>query len=384
MVFFSQKRSSTKVLINISEEGIDGAVVSSAEGKRRDVILYYTGKKTGKGGMINSFSELTALVGEVISEIAKESDSSRGKKKKFTKNSLVDFIFVIDSPFQYSYLSSMSSENEEPVKISDETIKKIIEKEEPRKPENSDRGFWEDEKLEFAKKEVTEVTLNGYSAQIIHGKEARHIDLSVFNTVIPQKLLTSLRSRLKGEFKPSSVRFFARSDVDVSFLNNARKNKDDLYKYVRVNMSDTNVSVVNGSKTESVFYLGKGYLNLLEEISKEFNVPYDVAKSYVSMFLSGAGEEGFSENVGKVVHRTLEDWERDYEGNMNYMPKSVYLNCAKRFEEMFRNVLIKKHPETEVMTLRDVYEQNTGYLVNDTKFEIAVGAYFVNRIMSNQ
>ncbi|MGM0628987.1 MAG: hypothetical protein ACQESA_01005 [Patescibacteria group bacterium] len=381
MVFFSKKRSSAKVLINISEEGAEGAIINTSKSKQRDVISYYTGKKTGVGGVINSFSELTACAGEVVSDLAKESNSSEGKKKGFSKDSLTNFVFIVESPFQYSYLSNISSENEEPVKVSDETIKRIIEKEEPKKPKDSVCKLWNEEKIEFTKKEVTEVTLNGYSAQLIHGKEARHIDLSIFNTVFPKKLLVSLHSRLKGEFKPAVVNYFARSDVDLTFLNNVRKDKKTLWKYVKVNMSDTVVSVVNKGKTESIVYLNKGYFSLMKEVSKEFNVPYDVARSYISIFLSGAGEDDFSKRVGEVVYDTLEEWERDYEGSMSHMPKSVYLDCIDRFGEIFQKVLTKKYPETEVRTLRYMYEENTGHSLYNGNLELAVGTYFVNRLM---
>lgn len=384
MALFFNKKNPVKVIINISEEGVQGVVVRSSDQGRRDVLLYSTGKKTGFAGKVNSFSEMTSCTGEVISEIAKESSTSSGERRGFGKRSIKDFIFIIESPFQYSYLTNISSENKEPVKISDESINEIIEEEEPKMPEGRVSEFWIGEKPRFVKREILQVTLNGYSAQVAHGKSARNIDLLVFNTVIPEKMFRSLHSRIKSEFNPSSVDLFASSDVNIAFLNDVSRQEKGVYKYVKVNISNTVISVVGEKKLESVYYIDKGSIDLIEEISGEFGVPRDVAMSYFSIFLAGTGERDFSERVGNVIEGVLKEWGKGYEINMDYRPKSVYLSCNSRFEEIFRDVLSKKEPENEIANLFDVYTYRTGTSIDPEKLQLNIGTYFVNRILSDR
>ncbi len=365
-------------VINLSESGVQGGIVSLEDGDTETTLIHSTEKKTTAGGAIETFSELNSSVDGVIKELLDDKKIPILKKSFLTKSPLQEFVFIIDSPFQHNYLSNISFSSEKPFKISRTFMEKMLAEKIPE-AENAPALIKEKEdSLEFIKKDVIETILNGYPARRFDEVEARNVNLSLFNSVAPKELLESLQSQVEKRVGSPSVRFFSRAEADIAFLNHFRKKR--LYKYVNINMSETLVAFVDGGVIKKISYVWQGYSDLIQRIAKEFDVPDFVAVSYASMYFSGECEKSFSKKIEELILFGIQLWELEYEKNMSIIPQEVYLNSNSHTEESFRQILTKKHPEVKVSALRELYADSTGYSANDKVLEMAISNFFVKQI----
>ena len=165
------------------------------------------------------------------------------------------------------------------------------------------------------------------------------------------------------------------------FLESTRRGDDGSYQYVKVGPSESQVVFLSKNRPKSVFSFNKGYFDMIRAVSDSFNVSYHVARSYVSIYLSGEGEEDFSGRVGELVSSSLQEWEREYEVRQNFMPKSVYLLVEGFLETTFKDILTKKHPESDVFNMHDIYTEKTGSSIDTNEIGLTLGSYVVSRVI---
>ncbi len=378
MNLFSKSKNPIVAIINLSESGVQGGVISLEDGNKTDSFLYRTAKQTTADGAIDSFSELNRSVGAVLDELVEQESLFFPQKGFFGKTGLTNFVYIVDLPFQYNYLSSSSFKSDEPVRINRSFIEQMLSEKTPDTDGAPSLIREKKDDLEFIKKDISEVILNGYPSVDFEEVEARSIDISVFNSVSPRELLDSLRSKVKQKNASSSIYFFSRVEADIVFLNHFQKRR--LYEYVNINMSETPVVLVDKNTIKKITYVKQGYSDLIDRVAKEFDVPDFVADSYTSMYFSGECERSFSKKMEELIVFGMQLWELEYEKKMSVLPEAVYLNSNSHTEESFKQTLIKKHPETKVTTLREVYAESTGYSADDRVLEMAISSFFVNRI----
>lgn len=379
MNFFSKSNYPIIVAIDISENGVRGSIIKKTFNKtKRDIFLYQTQKVAGSDGTINSMSDLTECTEKVVETLIEKGEDILNRRDKIIKKQLNDFIFILDSPFQYSYLTNIISANEEPVRITDAFIEHLLEKTRPETREAADFFDKNKDSLEFIKRKVMNVSLNGYQVNKIYDKQARFIDLLILSSIAPQKTLLTLQSQVKKKLKKANIKFLPRSEVDLTFLN--KFNKNDLYKYIKVTMSETFIAVVDKEVPQDISYIPYGYQSIVKEISKSLEVPMFIASSYASIYFSKKIEKSFADKIDSIISSILKNWEDEYEKGMKYRPNKVFLDCDKDMEDFIKKILIKKHPETEVDTLKDLYVKKTGFMP-DIKTELVTDAYFINRMM---
>lgn len=381
MPFFSiGKRPSAKVVLDVAEDGVQGTVVKRDDKGGGDISLYKSPKHSGTGGLVVSLSDLSFSVESVMDDIVQAGKVISGDNVGFDGHLLSDFLFVLNGSFQHSYLDVVSLENVSPIKISDAFIEDILAKEAPKRPEGPFLNLWDSAELKFIERRVDEVVLNGYPARSIEGKHARHIEISVFNVVIPKTVSASIEGLIKKRFRSNKVCFFSGPQIDLLFLETARKDSRGSYSYVNVDISETQIMSFDKNKPEDVITFAKGYIDMIMEVSERFDVSYNVSNSYISLYLSGKGEREFSNELKDPVSTVLEDWEREYEIKIRSAPRSVYFNCKGSLEPTFRGILSKKHPESEIVTLRDLYAHETGSSIETDDTRLAVDSYVLNRV----
>jgi hypothetical protein len=375
MNFFSKPKSPIIAVINLSESGVQGGLLSLENpNDKENVFVHRTAKKTTADGAIKTISELEKSVDAVIKELLDAENETAPRKGGDIK----DFFFVVDSPFQHNYLSEVSFKDEKPVKINRVFIQKMMDEKVPESDNAPNLIKEKKDSLEFIKKDIIEVRLNGYPANQFDEVEARSIELLLFNSVAPKELLDSVRLQVGKRVGASSVHFFSRAEADISFLNHFRKKH--LYKYVNINMSETLIVFVDRNIVRKIFYIKQGYSDLIQRIAKEFDVPDFVAVSYASMYFSGECERSFSKKMEELILFGIQLWELEYEKKMAILPEEVYLNSNSHTEDSFKQILTKKHPETKVSTLRELYAESTGYSASDKVLEMAISGFFINQI----
>jgi hypothetical protein len=377
MSLFSKSKKSKNVIICISENGVQGAIIDLNKPNNRDVFIYKTIKKTVTKINLNSFSELKKATGSVISELLNEEKRKETKRVFFENNEINKFIFVVDSPFQHSYVEKYSLENTAPIKVTDEFIKKFLEQQSPEIKDFSVLN--KEEPLVFIKKDITSVNLNGYPTGQLDEIEARNVDLSIFNSVIPKRIAEKLYYQVKKNSPSASVEFFSQDDVDLAFINQFQKK--DLYRYVKINMSESLIAIVNKNVPIKINHMEYGYFDLIKKIAKKIKVPEFVAYSYLSMYFSNQCEKKFSTKIKKIIAPVLNTWEIEYEKEMKEIPHNVYLKSNKLTEQYFKEILIKKYPETKVSTLRELYSENISATGDDSEHVLAINTNFINRLV---
>ncbi len=375
MILFSKSKKSKTVIICISENGVQGAVIDLNKPNNRDVFIYKTTQKTVTKINLNTFSELKKATEMVISELLNEEKRKETKRIFFENNEIKKFVFVVDSPFQHSYVTEYSLENNTPIKVTDDFIKNFLEKQQPEIKDFSVLN--REEPLVFIKKDITSVNLNGYPTGQLDEIEARSVDLSIFNSVIPKKIAEKLYYQIKKKCPSASVEFFSQDDIDLAFINQFQKK--DLYRYVKINMSESLIAIVNKNVPIKIKHMEYGYFDLIKKIAKEIKVPEFVAYSYLSMYFSNQCEKKFSTKIKKIIAPVLNTWEIEYEKEMREIPHNVYLKSNKLIERYFKEILIKKYPETKVSTLKELYSENISASSDDDEHILAINTNFVNR-----
>ncbi len=377
MNFFSKTKNPITAVISVSEEGVIGFIVKK---NKRETVLHQTRKKTGTQQSLLTISDLIKSTNDVVLELIDKGEDILNKKNKFIKKQLKDFVIIIDSPFQYSYLTDIISANEEPVEITDDFIENLLKKTKPESKKEAELIEKNKDSLEFIKKKIVTVNLNGYPVEDINNKQARFIDISVLASIAPKKVLFAIRSQIEKEIKRPSIEFFSKLDTDLAFINSFDQNSN--YEYIKIDMSESYIITVTKGIPQNIINIPFGYQEVINQISEKLKISTSIANSYASIYFSGKAEKNFSKNIENIVLPILNAWELEYEKTMEYNINKVYLNCENILEEHIKKTLNKKHPNIEILTLKQIYDTKTG-LMTDKKTEIITNTYFVNRIMEN-
>ncbi len=377
MNLFASSKLPAVAIIDVSESGVQGALIDPGQSGEEGIFIHINNTRTTLEGLFSSITELEQAVTAVINDLADRAHRGLTKGDGLTEFYIERCVFMIDSPYQYSYLSKTTHKENTSFRITKELIDDILSKEIAKIDDAPDLILQKKDSIEFIKKEVTSVCLNGYPAKKPYGIEAKELDISLFNSVAPAELLESLRSQIKKTVGSTPVYFFPKNDAVTDLIR--RSNEKGLKKYVNVNTSETLITLIENDVVKEHLHIHHGYSKILEEIEKKFEVPRCVALSYVSMYFSEECEKGFLKKLENTISSIMQFWELEYEKNMNWIPDIVYFNSNQRIEMAFKNVLIKKHPETEIRPLHEYLSEIVKYDFDESDMEMIICGLFVNR-----
>lgn len=366
-------------LVDINERGVTGALVQPNP-KGRNLLRYVTKTRTGgEASAVKSVEGLTMAAGEVITELTTEKNSKKQETKK-AKNPPKNFIFIISSPFQYSYITDITREWQRLVKVDDSVINDLLNEKEPNY-DDACKIIRSDKKndLGFIKKEIHSINLNGYPAKEVKNKQARSISIRLLCSLAPQGVIKALDSRVKTEMRSAETKFAPKTDIILEFLNSFPNN--GIYSYVDVGLSGTLVVTVADKLPTKFSYITYGSHDLTNAIATEFQVSMAVASSYTALYFSGQGEKKFMKRIEEIIDPLLTKWEREYENNMynQVIPQNVYFTSDHFLKEKIGSILEKKHPDAEVRSLDRVYTEATGHEVRDEVLNFAISTYLLKK-----
>lgn len=376
---FFKSKVSMAVILNISGEGVHGALMKECGFKNKRVVIYKT-KKTGFGGSLRSIDDFESILKDVILEISKKFDLYSEKEDKKENCEIDKVVCITDHPFEYTYLDDVFYTNEEKLKVDDEFFKEILRRDEFGKVPSS-RTLVGDESTVyvFLKREMLDLKLNGYSVKKSKDKFAKEIEFSLYNVVMSENVQSILKTEIKKRFRNiNHIDILVRSDVEITFLNQFHK-KSGSYRYVHVGFLETLLITLQDGAIRGVSHINVGYDDIFKKLAERLNVPDVVARSYVKTCFSDEAEESFSGKVKEIVSDVLNKWKGSYEDFVSGAVESIYLNCDNvSVEDNLKLFLIDKHPESEIKTLREVFVEKMENLSDNKSTSFMIDLFLEN------
>jgi len=254
--------------------------------------------------------------------------------------------FFFSSPWYVAKSISQEIIKEKPFFLDQHSLENLILSEEKRFQEalvSSPQGSFLGD-MAVIERELLTIRLNGYETSNPFLKQATNIDLSLFMSVVPHRLLHSLDSRVSKTFHVKNI--FAHAFPLAGFRAiklAAPQEKEYLFLDIAGEMTDT-VMVKSGV----ISYVGSfsfGRNALIRAVAKSFSLPLEASVSLLSLHSKDMLDADTKTKIETLVREALITWRSEIEmiikkntGEMQF-PQRVFVTVDDDVSFVFLSAL---------------------------------------------
>lgn len=250
-----------------------------------------------------------------------------------------------------SYIKDLVIEKEQNFVLTKDQFEKAIQKHaEVVKAENDGKVILE--------KDVTNVSINGYSIQNPFNKKVKKLDVSFYASFVDKKLTEDIEKIISKNINVSKISF---KTYTLNLFNVIRRSFLNANNYVSIDVADnyTNIFVVENNALKYRKCLDVGYKDFIKKISDKCNIEPNIVTSDVKMATSGESNQSCNLEIEKELKEQKNNWINlivseiiDKDG-IN-IPSRVFLTANKSISNIFVKTLTE--PENKDKIFRNERE----------------------------
>lgn len=331
-MFLSFKKSKENfdynLLITVRSKNISFALFLEEEDRNK---IIYTSSVVSKGPeeILNSIDfGLKKIVSEALIDI------STGKNVAKISSATV----VLSSDMYESYIKDLVIEKDQPFILTKDQFNKAIEKH--AEVINAEKAG----KL-VLERDVTNVTINGYSLKNPFNKKVNKLAVSFYASFVDEKLIENIEQTIKKNLHISKITFKTHTLNKFNVIRNAFLN---VANYISIDVAEnyTDVFIVenNGLIYRKMF--NSGYQNFIDEISEKCSANPQIVASEIRMYALGELKNTCKPEIEQNIIDQKKKWLNlfiseivDKEG-MN-IPSRIFLTTNKKISDIFVQTLIE-------------------------------------------
>jgi len=344
---FSKKfEAEAELIIDIGSKSVGGGIFekdSNGSAKllytAREPISFQT-KITGENLLSSAVKSLSNLLLHLEKYGINHLRTPSGQKYRIRSA-----VIIISSPWHSSETKLLRLNFGKPVTITKSFINEILDKEE-KSFENELKGSARS-KNDFCQLErkIIEMRLNGYSTGEPYGKETENLEIQMFNSVIPVKILEKIESLVSRYFHIENFIFHTFSVASFASIRESFPEIKD-FLIVQVGGEITDIVVVKkGNISETIsFPLGhNGLLRVLEKICS--NHPRCSLEALVTLHRETGATAADKLKVEKAIKETKSLWLDNFNKAISnfsdeaFIPNTIFLFEENPYSSIFEHAL---------------------------------------------
>ncbi len=341
-MFLSFKKSNENfdynLLITVRSKNISFALFSETDDKSK---IIYTSNVSSKGPeeILNSIDlGLKKIVSEALVDI-----STGGKVAKIKKA-----MVVLSSDMYECYIKDLVIEKDQPFILTKDQFNKAIEKH--AEVINAEKAG----KL-VLERDVTNVTINGYSLKNPFNKKVNKLAVSFYASFIEEKLIESIEQTIKKNIHISKITFKTHTLNKFNVIRNAFLN---VANYISIDVAEnyTDVFIVENNSLIYRKMFNSGYQNFIDEISEKCSMNPQIVESEIKMSTLGELKNTCKPEIEQGILDQKKKWLNlfiseivDKEG-IN-IPSRIFLTTNKKVSDIFVQTLTD--PEAKNLIFRN-------------------------------
>lgn len=308
------------MVFNIGSGSISGGIIKFTEKVGVDVEYYV--KESIPFQQEVSVAKHLDLMKEAVTALAHHIQSDGIKKIEAGKSKKVvlDRVFYLfSSPWSASQTKTIKIKEDKPVKLTENYINNIVEKEA--------KEFQKDMALSgtVIEKKIIQVKINGYVVNDIYNKVTQDLEISVHFTVVPEKILQLVETALSKSFNIKNIWCHSLSLATFSTIRNLFPQKED---FIHIDISEeiTDISIVKGGVIASSASMPYGRNHFIRELSLAQKVTDEVSDSMIHMHFSKNRDELASLKLGVTMDAVSRTWLAKVADILEGLKEKIYVS----------------------------------------------------------
>lgn len=318
--FLKRNKENYSLVFNIGSGSISGGIIKFTEKVGVDVEYYV--KESIPFQQEVSVAKHLDLMKEAVTALAHHIQSDGIKKIEAGKSKKVvlDRVFYLfSSPWSASQTKTIKIKEDKPVKLTENYINNIVEKEA--------KEFQKDMALSgtVIEKKIIQVKINGYVVNDIYNKVTQDLEISVHFTVVPEKILQLVETALSKSFNIKNIWCHSLSLATFSTIRNLFPQKED---FIHIDISEeiTDISIVKGGVIASSASMPYGRNHFIRELSLAQKVTDEVSDSMIHMHFSKNRDELASLKLGVTMDAVSRTWLAKVADILEGLKEKIYVS----------------------------------------------------------
>ena len=282
MSFFSfsqRNKESYSLVYNIGSGSVSGGIVHFTE-KAGVQMLNYNKEVFAFQKDVTPDKHLELLNSSLVSLSKKiQADALKKLNLKNGRSLTIDRIFYIfSSPWCLSQTRVIRIKESKLINITEKYLSKVIETQNaPFQADIAKTGT-------IIEKKIVQVKINGYAVENIYGKQAKEFELSVFYTVVPEKILKNIKDAVSKTFTTTNVWCHS---LSLAVFTNIRNLFPQINDFIHIDISEeiTDISVIKNNVIISSASIPFGRNQFIREITSALSVSPEIVDSMMKIHL---------------------------------------------------------------------------------------------------
>ena len=312
-------------------------------------------------------------------------DKSLGLVMKDVKTRTIKHIYCFySSPWYSAETKRAQIKQEKAVEITQEFLDDLLDKQEQEflgkiKMMQSGEG------VHVSEKKVLDVRLNGYKTDDPFGKVATEIDMSLFLSVIPEKVILSVEDIVHKHLHPKEIFHHTFPLAAYSSVLDVFPH-DNTFILADITGEVTDVYLVRADVLEAIYTFPSGRNLLIRKIAEDFDVSVSGAISYLDLYLSGDADDSFAQQMKNTINGVQEEWNIYCKNAITELcgtdpaPDKVFLMVDDDVAPFFVDIVKQRTPAFVILnqeSLKDFVESKS--VVDEDPF-LVLESLFVNKL----
>ncbi len=207
------------------------------------------------------------------------------------------------------------------------------------------------------------IMLNGYETVSPLNQKGRELEMTVFFSMSPEKILKKIEDTIAQHFHFKEIIFSSFVMAFFTVIRDLYSHQDD-FLLVDIGGEVTDISMVKKNTLRESFSFPLGHNSIVRGVASTLNYSLDEAKSSISLFKDGHAESLIVKKLEPIINKLKADWLQKFQeslANLSHdisIPPIIYMAIDKDFVDFFFE-MIKT-------------EQFNQYTLTDSKFEVIV------------
>lgn len=338
-IFSSAKSEDIILVIDVGSGSIGAAFVKANESQPPSVIA--TARRIIPFQERLNVQRFILLMQETLSLVLDDLTQNR------LNISPVSILITLASPWHTSQTRMVHLEQPEEFLVTDKGLKQILENEGKLFISSTATGDGPKELSDntMIESHVMEMKFNGYEVTKPIGRKTKVLDLSLYVTMAPQKIVDAFKQVVEkrwphGRIVFHSFMFSAFSAVLDTFANAPSFIILDIAGEV------TDIALIRDSVMLESISFPLGHRSFVRSAMRELALPHEAAQSEIDLYLEGKLTKERTALVDTVFTKTIRDWELLLVGALQQLssqypiPRTIYLLTNEEYVSHFSTAIL--------------------------------------------
>jgi cell division ATPase FtsA len=355
--FLKRNKESYSLVFNISSGSISGGVINFTEKSGVDLISFQ--KEIIPFQQEISIAKHLELMKSTLTALA-------GKIKKVGTKKIDRIFYIFTSPWSISQTKTIRIKETKPFRVTESYLNRIVEDQEKKfQADNLTTG-------RIIEKKIIQVKINGYVVNNFYGKITKDLEISIFFTLVPEKILDTVEEAVTKTFNVKNVWCHSLSLSAISIIKNLFPQKED-FIHIDVGEEITDISIVKDNILASSASIPFGRNNFIRELSKLLKVSEEIADSMIRMHCQKNNDELAALRLSVTMDGAAKEWlgkifaVLDSFKEKIYVPEAIFLIANNDVTSILKEKLQKQDYKA---ILLDYNKIKSPVVVEDITFKL--------------